>query len=296
MKEKEFKPGDRFVIEIAGVMKEIDGERCKQLTDDTVSPRFTVYRIKGFNTLVFDETGLSRLVPYCEAVRDSNKQAYENGRHDQYGKDSGTIEQLTKDKENAYEQGLHDGRYSAELKQAEYKRGYMNGKKEISLERCIEYLRDHGWMQNHDRQITESEYRRGLEDAWSAVSRIESYPSNGGLTNSQIAEVFGECFSADELYNKFSAEEAMDLLNRWEKKQKADPDIKVGDVLKSSFKYNLTTVLVTCIDGDKWHVVQSDGMPATIAGDQKKFWKKTNTNVPLKPVLDAMKEKGKGNG
>lgn len=164
MYKTEFKPGDRFVIEIAGVMKEVGGERCKQLTDDTVAPRFTAYRIKGFNTLVFDAVGLSRLKPYCEAVRESNMQAYENG------------------------------------------------------------------------------VKAGCE-------------------------------------------------KRMAEQKKQTPEVRPNDLLCSTLSCNpRPVVLVTAVVDDTWHVVQMDGMVATIRGDQKRFWKKTDMTVDLIPVLKTTAE------
>ena len=82
MSENKYKPGDKFVIEIAGVMKEVDGERCVRLADDTVSPHYTAYRMKGFNTLLFDERGLSMLKPYEKSVQDTERKAYRKGLSD----------------------------------------------------------------------------------------------------------------------------------------------------------------------------------------------------------------------
>lgn len=75
----------------------------------------------------------------------------------------------------------------------------------------------------------EDAYDKGLNEAWELVKRIESTPEDGGLMNEQIAEVFGQYWSSFELYNSFSAEEALDLYKRWEDKQKQDAEIKVGD-------------------------------------------------------------------
>ena len=74
-------------------------------------------------------------------------------------------------------------------------------------------------------------YNRGLNDAWKLVKRIESTPEDGGLTNEQIVEVFGQYWSSFELYRVFSVGEAMDLMKAYEdkQKQKQKHDIKVGD-------------------------------------------------------------------
>lgn len=49
-----YKKGDEFVIEIGDVF-EVD------ITQDNITQPYVLYRIKGFNSLVFDEEGLKRL-------------------------------------------------------------------------------------------------------------------------------------------------------------------------------------------------------------------------------------------
>lgn len=244
MKEVKFKPGDRFVIEIAGVMKEIGGERC--VTDELsggIHPMFTTYRIKGFNSLVFDEAGLKKLLPYSETVRDSNRKAYDNGAKDGYD------------------------RRDAELKEQT---------------ELIDELR-------------QSEYRRGLKDAWEAVRRIETLPQDGGLTNEEIAKVFGRYLPAYQLYNIYSVERAISLLNTFDEEQKAiaeaDADVHVGDVLRSTLSNRKDfTVLVTGVCNGDWYVVQEDGITAEIRGNSKQFWEKTGVNVNVEDVLKLIKE------
>lgn len=101
-----------------------------------------------------------------------------------------------------------------------YKNGYKDGKNVVEIPEIAK------------RDISDA-YNKGLNDAWKLVKRIESTPEDGGLTNKQIAEVFGQYWSSFELYNSFSAEEVLDLYKRWEDKQKQDAEIKVGDEVYS---------------------------------------------------------------
>ena len=49
------KPGDKYIIEIENVYKSVPGA-------DPVA----LYKVKGFNTLVFDHNGISKLERYQE--------------------------------------------------------------------------------------------------------------------------------------------------------------------------------------------------------------------------------------
>ena len=75
MKSK-YKSGDKFIIEI-------DSEYCEH--DDFCGFRTDkpLYRIKGFNSLVFDETGLKKLKKYSEPnIENIHKDGYEKGLND----------------------------------------------------------------------------------------------------------------------------------------------------------------------------------------------------------------------
>lgn len=123
-----------------------------------------------------------------------------------------------------------------------YRRGYMDGRDTVINESEMITIQD----------ISDA-YNKGLNDAWKLVKRIESTPEDGGLTNEQIAEVFGQYWSSFELYNSFSAEEALDLYKRWEDKQKQDAEIKVGDEVYSDafddkgIVTHITTDKVSCV-------------------------------------------------
>ena len=71
-----YKTGDKFVIEIGS-------ERLK--VGDKEAP--ILYRIKGFNTLVFDDNGLGRLeqVNGGPTLRDAYDEGYEKGLRDAWG-------------------------------------------------------------------------------------------------------------------------------------------------------------------------------------------------------------------
>ena len=61
----DYKPGDRFIIEIESVLKE-NGT--------------TLYKIRGFNALVFDEVGLGRLPPMdSETINLIDRKSYKSG-------------------------------------------------------------------------------------------------------------------------------------------------------------------------------------------------------------------------
>ena len=58
-----YKTGDKFIIEISDEY-DLSVETMQDITDDNLTAPQTLYRIKGFNSLVFDENGLDKLEKY----------------------------------------------------------------------------------------------------------------------------------------------------------------------------------------------------------------------------------------
>ena len=64
----EYKPGDKFIIEIESLFE----------NGDLSKPPICLYRIKGFNSLVFDASGLDRLEKYEES-KEKKDETFEVG-------------------------------------------------------------------------------------------------------------------------------------------------------------------------------------------------------------------------
>ena len=103
------------------------------------------------------------------------------------------------------------GEHMTELFENGYDQGYEDGKADTPF--------------TDTKEAEKKAYKRGLNDAWKLVKRIESTPEDGGLTNKQIVEVFGQYWSSFELYRAFSVEEAMDLMKAYEDKQNNHKEI-----------------------------------------------------------------------
>ena len=183
------KVGDKYVVEIAEVIGRNGGKQ--------------IAMIKGFNTLVFDKSGLEKLEPY-ELAEDT-----------------------------AYQKGYNDCERVMDRKTTEvYNKGYEDGKNAVINE--SEKITSKDIADAHD---------KGLNEAWNLVRRIESIPDKGGLTNKQIEEVFGRYRTSFSLYNEFSAKEAIDRYRQWEDKQKQDTEIKVGDEVVCGDAYVVVTYI-----------------------------------------------------
>ena len=163
----------------------------------TCFPR--LWRVKGFNSLVFDEDGLSRL------------------------------EELNSD--------------------------YIN---------------------EHFGDLQDTAYQRGLNDAWEAAKKIVE------MTDPPYWEVFDEY--KNDLFGKVTASEAIEKLKAYEEKQKADEDVKRGDILRN--KTNGLTYIVTLASDYGYVLLGNDGNCATTCITNT--FEKTGKHFDIDKILEEM--------
>lgn len=90
-------------------------------------------------------------------------------------------------------------------------------------------------------QKDDSDYVRGLNDAWELARKIVSDPSLGGFSCVELPRIFNGVQRIVDIFNTFSAEEALELASR---SKGSEPDtIKVGDIVVSRDDYTHATVL-----------------------------------------------------
>lgn len=98
----------------------------------------------------------------------------------------------------------------------------------------------------------ESDYQRGLNDAWEAARKIVVEPENGGYAYGQLEEGFGIRSSLKILCN-MTPSEAISKIKTYEEKKKAESEIKVGDEVRNTLGLMdnaVGYVIGTTIDGD----------------------------------------------
>lgn len=81
------------------------------------------------------------------------------------------------------------------------------------------------YINEHFGQLQDEAYQKGLENAWEAARKIIE------MTSPPYWEVFNEY--KEDLFGKITATEAIEKLKAYEEKQKADEDVKRGDILRN---------------------------------------------------------------
>ena len=150
-----------------------------------------------------------------------------------------------------------------------YQRGLEDGKKAFDL---LDAERD-------------SEYQRGLNDAWEAARKIVTWPDRS-LVNSDSFDLD----PGENIFTKYSASEAITKLKAYEEKQKAYDEIKVGDEVVWTEDED-TVIIVTIIytsSGIEWcDGICRDGKVYQIITEHAR---KTGRHFDIDKILEEMKE------
>lgn len=164
----------------------------------------------------------------------------------------------SKTNEESYQRGLSEGHDIG------YKKGLEDGKKAFDL---LDAERD-------------SEYQRGLDDAWECAKKLFST-----MSETEIEKVF-----PTEWENGFyglmqmKPQYAIAKLKAYEEKQKADEDVKRGDVVRH--KINGLTYIVTLANECGYVLLDSDGNFATSCITNS--FEKTGKHVDIDKILEGL--------
>lgn len=166
--------GTKYIIEV-------EDKPFELLSEDGFTSE-KLFRVKGFNSLVFDWNGLNMLTPYTEpdleqVRKEANKIGYEKGYRDGVNRIGDAEDKIRKE---AYEQG----------------------RKDVETQFC-------SYDACKNRQ---EEYQRGLADAWDAARKIVIGDIN------IIVSVFGTA-SRSIIIRDLAAAEVIEKLKAYEQEQ-----------------------------------------------------------------------------
>lgn len=117
----------------------------------------------------------------------------------------------------------------------------------------------------------ESEYNRGLNEAWEAASKIIL---NNGLSLKELKQIFGTA-SFDKVMKENTASEAISKIKEYEE-QKQDTEIKVGDEVYSE-EDDLRFVVTRIYEGIYEGVCTDGAAYCPLPNDIKKTGRHTET-------------------
>jgi hypothetical protein len=121
------------------------------------------------------------------------------------------------------------------------KEAYEKGRKDVETQFC-------SYDACKNRQ---EEYQRGLNDAWEAARKICLNDSDGGLTVTEIANIFDVSYYRDAM-KKYSVHEAIEKIRKYEqeKEEIIDPDKNKVEALANDIGIHKLYALVKEIRGE----------------------------------------------
>lgn len=147
----------------------------------------------------------------------------------------------------------------------------------------------------------ESEYQRGLDDAWETARKIAGSILLGGLDSHELMELFGTSL-VTEIMDMVTADQAIEKLRTYEAGKKAEEEIKVGNEITVRVHSPERTINVIVYDVLK---IGSTMVYKTLSFEEGKCFnisrnkeiKKTGRHFPqVAELLDAMIEDGDADG
>lgn len=102
------------------------------------------------------------------------------------------------------------------------------------------------------KELKEAEYNKGLEAANHAMGVVNA------MTGIKFTEWFNGCVSVDEVICKFTMQQIVEITKAYEENQKADTEIKVGDIIHS--KAAKQDAVITHDGGHIWICIGADGV------------------------------------
>ncbi len=132
-------------------------------------------------------------------------------------------------------------------------------------------------------------YQRGVEDGrnetWEVAKKVSLQVDEGGLSVEKLDEIFG-CATLQQVFRRYSAQQTIAKLKAYEEKQKAENEIKVGDIVYlSGDKY-----IVSYINDDGCADLIHIWSGSTCESVSPDCLTRTGKHYDIDKILEAMKE------
>ena len=131
--------------------------------------------------------------------------------------------------------------------------------------------------------IKENTYDQGMNDAWEMMRRFVCFPEHGGMYGAELEEIFG-VVDAEKILNNFTPQEVKAKIEAWEK---ANAEIKVGDVVNMKYQYSEGIFVVTCIKDDMYTLMNPEGRFIRMCSKEG-IMTKTGRSVDIASVLEQI--------
>ena len=127
-----------------------------------------------------------------------------------------------------------------------------------------------------------TEYQRGLNEAWEAARKISL------MSPDEIEKVFPGAAKYNRYNLGYSGVEVIERLKAYEEKQKADDEIKAGDVVRLC-RHTVPYIVTSCDGDDDTYILMTVNGGFIKAGKDNDVHK-TGRHFDIDKILEEMKE------
>lgn len=124
-----------------------------------------------------------------------------------------------------------------------------------------------------------SAYNKGMNDAWEIAKKLYLNKKNGGLSNAEVEEIFGQ-LTTSEIFLQYTPQEIKPKIEAWEK---AKAEIKVGDVVMDT-EDNVFCVLQK-LKHNKYALLNNKGNHSYLPGSELT---KTGRTIDIASLLEQI--------
>ena len=157
-----------------------------------------------------------------------------------------------------------------------YNRGYDEGKCQAWSDEIKKY--------EIEPEKEREAYQRGLNDAWECARRLLFNVEDGGMSTSELCEIFHRN-GFYRILKDYSAQEAIEKIDGYEKQKNA---LKVGDVVLQTYDNTMAVIMGEADEDHAWHVYTENGC---VEKWSESVFRKTGRTFPqIEEVLKAMQE------
>jgi len=144
------------------------------------------------------------------------------------------------------------------------------------------------YVKENFKHLLDAEHEQGLNESWECARKIVCDDSCGGMSMKELLEIFKRGSDA-YILRDFTAQQAIEMLKAYEKKQRADDKIKVRDEVVWTEDENVVIVVTSVHTADdmEWcDGVCKDGKVYSIL---MKNARKTGRRFDIQKILEEMR-------
>lgn len=138
---------------------------------------------------------------------------------------------------------------------------------------------DSDYINEHYGELQDEAYQQGMNDAWEIAKKLYLDKRNGGLSDVELEEIFGQ-LTVSKIFMRYTPQEIEAKIEAWEKSK---AEIKTGDVVRHD---KMGVHIVTNVrEGGIYTLMSINGQCAC---SERKHLTKTGRTIDIQGILEQI--------